>query len=175
MKEVWTSLQDIDKYRSVAYPNGVSAVDFASFKPFVVLDMSCGAFGAQAKAIRKAVTCRLVGFDLPNVVDMMQEDVRAQYDLVTDDFDVVIAEEPHVVVAIHAVQHYTKVDIARYFSNLKSHVLWILTRCWCDDGGDYVHDLLEPFYYISTQTKQYIEACAEKDREFHWTARLRTR
>ena len=175
MKKVWTSLQDVDEYRRVAYPNGVSAVDFASFEPFVVLDMSCGAFGAQAKAIRKAVTCRLVGFDLPNVVGMMQDDAKAQYDLFTDSFNVVIAEEPHVVVAIHAVQHYTKVDIAHYFSNLKSHVLWILTRCWNDDGGDYVHDLIEPFYDISSQTKQDIEAHAKQDREFHWLARLRTR
>jgi hypothetical protein len=176
MNSLWPLLKSKEDYFRAAYPDadGEFALNAQMFGPRWVLDMSCGAIARNAYAIRKYFGGPVLGFDLPNVVQFMNKLAASHYDEVTDDLNVVCVYKPTTVVCIKSVQHYGKEDIHKYFSamSLWPHLLYIETRCWCDDGQEMVHDLLAPFYKVPRQLFVAITEGVATNPEYHWSAIL---
>ena len=175
LKSMWLSLHSLASYTSevtagkrlVLQPTAMSEL----FGVHWTLDLSCGPFARNTKVLREQFGGKQVGYDLPNVVSFATEDARAQYDLLTSDFDEACAVQPRIVVAIVAFQHFSHEQIVWHCERLVKfpHLLLVQSRTYCDVTGTWVHEELAPFYHIPQAVVQF---CVESPRTEHWAATL---
>ena len=153
----------------------------SSFKRQAVLDMCCG-IGRNVEAL-KLQFCTVLGYDLYDMLQHMDEDHEYHYEIITDDFkwllDYIKTEYcVHTVYASLSFQHIHPEILYIYLKHLceeiPQHRLMLKSRWYSDhkdgEGKPYtVLELLGEWYDTTNLVKAL---CDKQEGEFHYDAIL---
>lgn len=145
-----------------------------------VLDFGCG-IGRNISAIREFFNpVYTVGFDLPNMIDLMPLEVKAKYDKLTTEFEFIESVKPQIVYASLCFQHIPTVLLMRYLERLAAwpHMLYIVTRWYNDGDHNDILDILSSHYWpvwLSKDTEELSWPMSSRNPEMHWSGILMPR
>jgi len=103
-----------------------------------VLDFGCG-IGRNVDVLRGFFNPEyMIGYDLPNMINLMLLETKARYDRLTSEFDVIEEIKPRIVYASLCFQHIPTLLLTKYFERLAAWpcLLYILTRRYNDGDKD---------------------------------------
>lgn len=182
----WNSLNKENVQEQIltgATQNGFLPANLAGMFPKTdncVLDFGCG-IGRNVDALRSFLNPEhLVGYDLPNMIELMPLETKAKYDKLTTDFEFIESIKPRIVYASLCFQHIPTPLLMGYLKRLCAwpHMLYIVTR-WYNDGSlDDILDILSSYYWpvwLSKDTEELTWTKSARNPELHWSGILMPR
>jgi len=109
-----------------------------------VLDFGCG-IGRNVDVLRAHFHPEyMIGYDLPNMINLMPLETKVRYDRLTSEFDVIEEIKPRVVYASLCFQHIPTLLLTKYFERLAAWpcLLYVLTRRYNDGDKDDILDMI---------------------------------
>lgn len=142
-----------------------------------LLDFGCGV-GRNASVIRRFFKlAHLVGYDLPNMIQLMSLETKLQYDKLTSEFEFIEAIKPRIIFASLCFQHIPTVLLTQYIERLSKwpNLLYIVTRRYNDGDHDDILDILSSYYYPTWLSADASELVTNNNPELHWSGILAPR
>lgn len=179
----WNSLNKDNVQEQIltgASKNGFIPADLpAMFPPSsnAVLDFGCG-IGRNVDSIRSFFNpAYVIGYDLPNMIDLMPLEVKASYDKLTSDFEFIESVKPRIIYASLCFQHIPTVLLMKYLNRMSewNNMLYIVTRWYNDQDHDNILDILSSHYWpvwLSKDTEELTLPKSSRNPEMHWSGIL---
>lgn len=114
------------------------------------LDFGCGV-GRNTISLSKEYH-RIIGYDLPNMLDLVPEENKASNIIYESDWDKVKKIPYDMVLASLVFQHIHDEELDKYLSELDTDKLVLHSRTWMDDTGTEVLTIVEKYFKIESIT-----------------------
>ena len=146
----WNSLNKDNVQEQIltgATQHGFKALDLGATFPKTtgaLEDFGCG-IGRNVDSIRSFFNPEfMVGYDLPNMINLMPLEVKSRYDKLTSDFEFIESIKPRIILASLCLQHIPTVLLMKYFERLAAWpcLLYVLTRRYNDGDKDDILDMI---------------------------------
>lgn len=179
----WNSLTKENVQEQIltgADKNGFMPMPLASVFPSAstaLVDFGCG-IGRNIEPLHTFFKPDyILGYDLPNMIQLMPLETKVQYSKLTSDFEFIEAIKPRLIFASLCFQHIPTVLLSQYVERLSKwpNMLYVVTRRYNDGDHDDVLDILSSYYYPVWLSKDANELSSNENPELHWSGILTPR
>jgi len=179
----WNSLTKENVQEQIltgADKNGFKEMHLPSTFPHstsTLMDFGCGV-GRNVKAIHEFFRPDyIVGYDLPNMIQLMPLEIKVQYTKLTSEFEFIEEIKPRIIFASLCFQHIPTVLLVQYIKRLSKwpNFLYIVTRRYNDGDHDDVLDILSGYYYPTWLSADVEGLIGQENPELHWSGILAPR
>ena len=110
------------------------------------LDFGCGV-GRNTTTLAKDYK-KVVGFDLPNMIELVPDENKSNSILYTSDWSTVKSFRFDLVLASLVFQHIDDQELHDYLKDINTDKLVLHSRTWIDDTGTEVLTIVEQYFNI---------------------------
>jgi len=110
------------------------------------LDFGCGV-GRNTLTLSKSYV-KVIGYDLPNMIELVPEENKASNIAYTSEWDKVKEMSFDTVLASLVFQHIHDDELHEYLKDLKTNKLILHSRLWMDDTNTQVLDIVNKYFSV---------------------------
>lgn len=141
----------------------------------LLLDFGCG-IGRNIDVLRNRFgpDIKVIGYDLPNMLELMPFETKIKYDRLTSDFSLVECLKPSIIFASIVFQHIPTDILTSYLKVIAKwpHFLYVITRWYNDHDRHEVASIImntHNFLWVSDELINRDLSFPPTDPELHWS------